>query len=77
MARIVWILALYLFKHTKCKLDLSYCLIIFLHSQDSTGGGDRISEFGFRMHENPSEEEEDDEEDDEVPDFENIDPEAG
>ncbi|KAM7540834.1 hypothetical protein Aperf_G00000029980 [Anoplocephala perfoliata] len=45
--------------------------------KDSNGGGDRISEFGFRMHGNPSEEEEDDEEDDEVPDFENIDPEAG
>lgn len=39
--------------------------------------GDRISEFGFRMHGNPSEEEEDDEEDEEEPDFENIDPEAG
>nr|CDS34847.2 mitogen activated protein kinase kinase kinase [Hymenolepis microstoma] len=43
---------------------------------DSVGGGDRISEFGFRMHGNPSEEEDDDDEDEE-PDFENIDPEAG
>uniref|UniRef100_A0A5K3ERY7 non-specific serine/threonine protein kinase n=1 Tax=Mesocestoides corti TaxID=53468 RepID=A0A5K3ERY7_MESCO len=41
---------------------------------DSTGGGDRISEFGFRMHGNPSEEEEEDEEE---PDFDDIDPEAG
>ncbi|VDL19734.1 unnamed protein product [Hymenolepis diminuta] len=44
---------------------------------ESIGGGDRISEFGFRMHGNPSEEEEEDEEDEEEPDFENIDPEAG
>ncbi|VDK41653.1 unnamed protein product [Taenia asiatica] len=42
---------------------------------DSIGGGDRISEFGFRMHGNPLEEEE--EEDDEELDFDYIDPEAG
>lgn len=56
----------------------SALLISFsLFFQESIGGGDRISEFGFRMHGNPSEEEEEDEEDEEEPDFENIDPEAG
>ncbi|CDS40609.1 mitogen activated protein kinase kinase kinase [Echinococcus multilocularis] len=42
---------------------------------NSTGGGDRISEFGFRMRGNPLEEEE--EEDDEELDFDYVDPEAG